>query len=206
MSNPGLQIPDTMGVEGVFIGQQKQQEIRNKWYTSTAVEQEVSSWGFPPLGHPGVHMPIITPDLLSGPDTNRYTEVYQQVSAWLSYAENQQARLKARILEVKNEMGRVEIEIKNAALHIAKQQREKRPSKEILDGLYKANDRWQDLLLELQREEQKKLHMDSHVARLERDWKLLSRQIEIRKEETTANRVGNNMGYRGTPAPGMYQR
>lgn len=206
--NPGLHIPETMGVGELSLGQQEQHQIHSRWYTSQMVEDELTSWGFAPLSHPGITYPTITPELLSGPDGHRYTQAYQQVSAWLSYSMNLKSRIQSRILEINNEMGRIELEIKKFSIQAAKDRGDKKPTKDLLEDLCMAHPRWEQLLLEKQMCEQRKLGLDSHVARQERDYKLLSRQIEIRKEDRNSGNIGNNLGHRGSPQqghpPGMY--
>jgi hypothetical protein len=201
----GLNIPDSMGVDGAHLGAQEAREINEKWTTFYGVEQELASWGFKALGQPQVSYPHITPDILSGADTVRYTEVYQQVSEWYAYTSNVFHRIKARSLEISNEMSRVKLKIKNGVLKAAKEAKEKKPAQAIIDDICESHPRYEELLLEKQRVDQQKFSLQSHLERAERDWKLISRQIEIRKEEHNSRTVGNNMGYRGTPAgTGMY--
>jgi hypothetical protein len=195
----GLNIPETMGLSGLALGQQQQEEIHQRWSTSYQVMSEVTSWGFPQLAAPPCRCPPLTAEILNSSDTKQYTEVYSQLLAWHHYADNILAWINAELLELANEMKRVELEIKDEAIRLHKASQQKKPPKSSLDDLYKKHPRWVELNLREQVSKQRKFFMGSHVERLERDLALISRQVEIRKEDILGQRINNNM-----PGRGMY--
>ena len=198
----GLNIRGAMGIESLALGSEQQHRIRAQWNTFPSIEQRMKEWGFEAMAKPLCTYPVITPDLLSGTDTRRYTEVYHQVSEWLAYGANMMSRLKAQLIGINNEMSVVELEIKKAAIQVAKDRGEKKPTAQALNDLYKSHPRWLELLREQQVVEQEKLILQSFVTTYENDSKRLSRQIELRKEDTRSRGTGHNMGYRGSDGYG----
>lgn len=182
----GLRIPSIVGP-----GAEEEEGTHNKWDTFDDVELEMTMMGFPPVPMPSYTCPELTSDMLTTANSKKYTETYQQMESWFNYAANTLARMKALQLQIANEMNKIGRLVKEGA---PVDDKGKKPSVGTLIDMVENHPRYEELKLEDQKWEQKKQILQSHVVRLEKDLKLLSRQVEIRRQE-------NDMGNRGSGRP-----
>lgn len=196
---PSLQVPDAMGIPSLSVGAEEQQQIAERWTTFARAEAELAAWGFEPEARPLCTRPRVTADDLNTPDSRQYTTLYVQVEAWHTYAINAHARLKGVLLETQNQLKDLEVEIKSAAVREAAARKEKKPAKDILDNLPKTHPRWKELTAYAQELRQKDMLMTSYVDSISRDLALVSRQVEIRKQDFEKFGGGQSM-----PSRGMY--
>ena len=171
----GLRLPDALGP-----GEQQEHGVQNVWDTFDEVELEMTRMGFPPIPMPNFGCPELTADLLTTPNASQYTTAYQQMEGWHNYAINTLARMKALQLQIANEMSKIERLVKDGAKPTP-------PAKKLtvdqLKDMVENHPRYEELKIEDQEWEQKKIILQSHCTRLEKDLKLLSRQVEIRRQD-----------------------
>lgn len=194
--NSGLSLPDTMGVSGLVVGAQRQQEIHLQHSTTEDIIQQLTHWGYPVGTTPTYTCPSVTPDMLANMDNKNYTEVYAKHVEWLNYTENVYARVKCKHRDIDAELRTLDTEIRKEASAAAG----KKPSKDALDVLVKAHPRYQAVLLDQQKVRNQEELLEAHVNRLTRMEKLISRSIELRKETLEGNRIAGNIQNR-SPAP-----
>lgn len=198
----GLTLPDSVG-----LSEKIAQELHNVWDTFDAVEVVLTKQGFMPLEKPGHTRPTLSPGTLERTNSTQFTEIYEKFTAWYSYAANLLARIKGGISQIDNEMDILAVKLKYATIEVSRKAGQKRPAKEILEDQVKMDPHYQELMLEKQKLDQQRLIMDSHVESLYRDWRVISRQVEIRRQEIEQNQgrpyVGVNPPSGMTP-PGRF--
>lgn len=185
----GLNIPVSVG-----IPEDEQKQIAAKWDTLESVVDAMNRWGFPEATDPQVPYPQITPELLSTSDLKMYTVLYTSQLRWFNYAAKLLARVEAELLQVTNEMtdigARTKQQFRSANQGMAK--KDQVSETEIKDQLL-THPRFSSLKLRQQELEQFKIELKASVEELESGMKVISRQVEIRKEEANAGRNDNNM-------------
>jgi hypothetical protein len=185
----GLFLPDAVGP-----GQTKEEFIHSKWDTFDEMELILAQAGFAPVEKPIFSQPRLTTEVLTTPDSHRYSEIYLQIEAWHNYAYNYKSRLQALQVGFENEMNEIERDVRTTAMAAT---RAKKLSAIALKDTVEANPRYGELKIEHQKLEQQRLLMQSHVDSLERDLKLVSRQVEIRRQDIDAGRIGGGVATRG---------
>jgi hypothetical protein len=166
------------------------------------MELTLTRMGFPPVEQPSHSRPVLTPEILTTPDSRQYTEVYWRLEAWHDYAFNTMARIKAILVQVANEKNQIERSIrKDAAQPSADGEAKEKLSKQEMDDLIAEHPRYHELSYEEQKLEQQKILLQSHVESLERDLKLVSRQVEIRRQDIDQGKRATNL-----PSHGRYGR
>ena len=193
----GLTTPDVVGPSA-----SQEEDIHELWSTFEEIELMMTKSGFDVINKPQVSCPEITAELLTTSNTNLYTEAYAAIQAWYNYAYHTMSRLDAKLIEVDNERGDIDRSLREQAqgTKITGANGKLRQMKaEEVKTMIASNPRVRELTLENQRLNQQKMLLDGHLKKLGRDLKLMSRQIEIRKEDKDGWRGGNNMGARATP-------
>jgi hypothetical protein len=185
----GLQLPPTVGP-----GFEIESQIEASWNTFEDMELALSQMGFPPVEKPNFNIPQLTPEVLTSPDSKKYTEIYWQIEAWHTYAFNTMARIKAILVQIVNEQNKIERVIrKEEAQPNADGSSKPKQTKTQLDDLIANTPRYEELTYEKQKLDQQKQLMQSYVDSLDRDLKLVSRQVEIRRQDIDHGRRATNL-------------
>lgn len=179
----GLRLPDAVGP-----GEQDLGAISRIWDTFDEMELEVTKMGFPPVPKPAYQCPELTADMLTTASAADYTSTYQRMESWHNYAHNTLARIKALQLGIANEMNKLGRLVRDGA---PKDDKGKKLPAGTLTDMVENHPRYEELKLLDQEWEQKKIMLQSHVVRLEKDLKLMSRQVEIRRQDTEAGTQGS---------------
>ena len=191
----GLHLPD--GALGVSASEQ--QAIRAKWNTLEEIEEELAGKGLvamerPPFEYPGA----VTPDQLTTQNNQEYSTLYAQHLGWYNFVALTLARVKAMLLQINNEMDDIEVrirkELKDQNKRLAKDERFN--EKDISDSV-SSDQRYKELTLEKQRFDQKKLEYDAYLDNMDRNLKVISRQVEIRRLEHEGGKIEGAMPFRG---------
>lgn len=190
----GLALPDFIGINDTEL-----EELKEKHDTFDEVELTMTRLGFNPKEKPRYQCPELTPEILATVNMQQYSSTYTQFNSWHSYAHNVLARLKAHRLGIEHEMSSIGRHIRMSA-HKNKGAG-KGPSKDYLADLVESNPRYAQLSLEKQKLDQQVTLTESNVDSLERDLRLISRQVELLRMEHDAGMVGSNLPQRGR-APG----
>lgn len=188
----GLQLPKELGISGKI-----QQEIHGEWDTFGVMQDDLEQRGFGPVGKPDFQRPVLTPDILATINGSGISELYTKVSAWQAYANDLFSRIRGGITQVQNEMHYLSIELRGGLIRARSNAKEKKPTKDDIQAAIELNPRYKELVLELQKLEQQRFIMEGHVDSLNRMLRVVSRQIELRRQELEGN-VGGR-GYADHP-------
>lgn len=185
----GLRLPNTAGPSDADTV-----EIYQRWNTQPEIEAELAREGFVPLNQPGFVFPIITAELLTSPDNKQYTEMYQCSVAWADYARDKLARTQMTILQQKNTRNEIERMLRRGLLDSVGNA--KKPTLKEQQDYFDADPVYANLSLQLQVQEQKELVYASELQRYQDQVKLLSRNVEIRRENWGAGTSNAGQPYR----------
>lgn len=195
MTDEGLKLPNTLGAPERTPVNKK---IHDHWQTFNEVEQELKAKGFidaprPDILEQGSSFPSLTTAQLTQTPNKEYTALHATYLEWFRYTAEEYARLRALLLETRNEMEDIELGLKREL----RNQPGKKPSAEEIDIAVGLHGRYRDLKVLLQRAEQAKLLMETKVDYLERSLRVISRQVELRKIDAGQGGVQDNMPGRG---------
>lgn len=188
-STGGLSLPTNVG-----MGQSAEQQIHKEWDTLESVETKLAMEGFTPMSTPEFPCPQIDEHALTTADNTSYTTTYAHQLSWFNYAGQALARATAEILQVQNEMTRIEATMRRGFKLGGKKMSAQEISDEIL-----LDPRYTELKHREQILKQYKVELDAYYEGIERGLKVISRQVEIRKQEIEQNRV--NIPGRGYAVP-----
>jgi hypothetical protein len=187
----GLHLPKDIGVSD-----SEAQTIAHRWSTIGAVDARLKKFGIHDNMEPDIICPIVSAEELTNPDIQRYTVVYAAQLRWYNYAVRLHADIKAVLLGVENEMADIESakRIHFRQLDEGKKDKDKMSATEMKD-LILQDPRYRELRLEEQHLSQQHLKMSAWVESLDRNLKVVSRQIENRRAEASGgSREGNMPG------------
>lgn len=187
----GLYIPP-----GVGPGEQEISSMSNEWDTYDMSEAYLIDKSIYEVDMPRHERPSITLEVLASPNSKSYTELYLKIEAWHNYVCNVMAEIKARMVGYENEQDDIALHIRNDFARAASSGTKKTSVATINDAI-ESNPRFRELKLEIQKWEQRKILLSARLNSLEHDLKLVSRQVEIRRQDIDAGRVGGNMPGRG---------
>lgn len=186
MPKQSLAIPETAVLSDAEIDQ-----IHAEHDTFDQIEAELCFMGFKPLERPQIDCPVLTPDLLSTVDLKEYTIVFSKFNSWYNYAHNTLARLKAQLIGIEAEKGKLGRRLKSEYYKV-----DRSYTKEALNNVVESHPRIEELSLEAQKLEQWIVLTTSQSEGLERDLRTISRQIELIKLDIEKTRGDHNMPYR----------
>jgi len=193
----GFTAPDIVGPSA-----EQEKDIHDEWDTFDQIELKMTQMGFDVIDKPQVSCPEITTELLTTANGHAYTEAYAAVQAWYNYAYHTMSRLDAMLIQVENERGDIDQSLRDDAQNTkvtGSSGRLRAMKPEEIKGMIAGNPRYRELIMEKQLLDQQKLLLDGHLKRFGRGLKLLSRQIELRKEDRGYTHGNNNLGARATP-------
>ena len=165
------------------LGITAEQEVHSVWDTLEDVMTVAMKEGFFPMNRPNYACPELDPNSLVNATSEQFAVLCAQLESWQSYVSSTLAAIEGAILQADNEMDIISTDIRNAVRQQAQEAKEKKPAEKVIDDMVKANPRYRQLMHEHQQHKQKKLLMDSHLSRLSRSLRILSRFVEVRKLE-----------------------
>lgn len=190
MTDEGLKLPNTLGAPERTPVNKK---THDRWSTFDDVDAELQAKGFIDCPRPDNQLPNLTAKQLTETPNKEYTALHATYLEWFRYTAEDFSRLRALMLQTKNEMEDIELETKREL----RTQPGKKPTEEEIDIAVGLHSRYRELKVLLQRAEQAKLMMDTKVDYLERSLRVISRQIELRKIDAGQGGVNDNMPGRG---------
>jgi hypothetical protein len=195
MRQPGLLLPPVIA----DLGSEQEQQIQQNWETIDNVELDVSRAGISPIPKPQHMCPSLTHEMLMATANDKYTENMLMIKAWKDYVEERYGRIKARQLEVENEMAEI---ARGIRLSIMSQQTDKKTKdpgyakKDRIPDLIASNPRYVDLKLKLQTLKQEELVLEPRLSALSGDLRIISRTVELRRQEWEEGRSNMNQPLR----------
>lgn len=189
-------------IQGLNLDLSKEQDITkpitvSDWETYDDVITELSMHGIGDIVHPPNVVegsPRVTAEILAGLDPKEHGEWMAKFVVWQNYMTTVAAHLEAQIKQVKNIIEKIE--------------REGRASLKEMAGTYKMTQREiQDRIeqmpehesrrITLQKLEQQMGFVSANLSNLKITIQAMSRNIELRKLDPEAQRLVNNLPYRG---------
>jgi len=190
MEETGLRLPPTLGV-----GQAQKTSIIEAWSTYKDVETDVTS-RIADAKLPTREYEEVSADTLSNPDSREYTENYAFYLGWFSYANEELAKVEARVLQYENIVEQVTAETRVQLRERAKVLGTKYTVEEMKD-LLALTPEYKEALRELQVSQQERLLLKAKVERMDRSLRVISRQVELRKLDWETSQTGHNLQNRG---------
>jgi hypothetical protein len=188
-------------------GKTKGAEIHEQWATYDRIFEQLEKQGFKMPGQPDFPPPEIAASDLLTEDNTHFTTMYAQILSWHNYAKTAYALVRANLLQIENEMEFIAATTRKECKEFNKtvKKGEGYSSTDIEDEIT-VNAVHKKLKIEAQKWEQKKLILDSIVDNLERTMRVISRQVEINRQEIEGEHIKNNMGGRGHQPPRGFSR
>ena len=188
----GLRLPKVVGA-----GLAKENATHQRWGTLDRVHDRLAEWKVPEGVEPSIECPQLTAELLLTPDPKVYTTAFSHIRWWYGYANRLLARANAELLQIDNEMEDLQAELlkkfKEQNANLPKPQ--KMSAKEI-DAEVVTDLRYREVKLAQQEVMQTKILLAAWVDDLDRALKLISRQVELRKEDNEAAKREQGMPVR----------
>lgn len=187
----GLTVPTNISLSRTEVN-----ALLERFATLSEVEKVLAERGFPTQSdRPVYSIPVITAEVLNDIDSRAYNEVYAQQLGWYNYITPLYADAKAALLQAQNQLDLVEASVTKRIMEVnkTKTKTEKLTAAEVkvevaVDPIY------QDALLEVQHRKQHELKLGAFVDIVERNMRVVSRVIEMKKIEFDSNNRESNMG------------
>lgn len=186
----GLHVSGLMG-----LPESEAKKATHRWDTLEKVVDTINKWGFDDAIEPKVKCPVVTAEILLTGDLNAYTTAYSSLLVWTNYANKLNARIIAELLQLENEMGDIAAETRKR-LRKENQGKTKKDgglSEQAIDDEIQTDDKYRILKIRAQEMRQFKAEMDVRCDEMRRSLQVVSRNIEVRKEEMGAGRQEGNM-------------
>ena len=189
----GLRIPTSLGAP-----QSKLDVIAETFATQRVIEEDLKKMGVVDQTKPDFELPRVTPESLTTLNSKEYTELYARQLAWFNYLTPLAASIEVGLLESRNTFDLTEAAIKDGLYEQNKllPKTEKLTSDELKNKVL-VHPSYQEALLQVQRMTQYKLRMKAMLEIADRNMIVISRQVEIRRQELEGGLHEGNMPRRG---------
>ena len=199
--NGGLVISQNVGAGETLV-----RGTKARWDTLEAVEAHLRELKVPDLKEPTVEPPDVTAEHLLTPDTKEYTVMFANTRIWYGYSTRLLARTNAALLEVGNQLTNLEAALRKKLREPEKGTKKgERMSAEQIGDEVSTDPDWQELKLREQKLKQYKLELSAWNDDLDRQLRLVSRQVEVRREDFQGGRNEQNMAGRQKGTFGGYR-
>lgn len=200
----GLQLGDEV-ITGV--GESEAAAIHQQWESYPEVLRYLEEkLALVTPAEPEFACPVLKVEDLTTSDSKAYTETYLQRVAWYSFYSERKAEHDAIVLEIDAEMMVIETRIRTGMRKASTRKTRggdpKPPSEGEMEDAINTDTRYLELKQKQVVHRQILKRLNARVDTLDREIKLTSRQVEIRRQEFEAG--GRSPGLRGQPpSPGM---
>ena len=190
------------------VGESAAKKIEQEWDSFPGVMQYLETQlALVPAAEPEFACPILKVEDLTTTDGKAYTEVYMQKVAWYGFYTEHKAKHDAIVLEIEAKMGVIETRIrrdmrKNHKVTTGKGEA-KAPPENLMQESVDSDPHYLDLKKKLVTHKQTLKLLNARVENLDREIKLMSRQVEIRRQELDNHRSPGAVRGNGPPPPGM---
>jgi hypothetical protein len=200
----GLYVPPGMD----SVGEQAEENIHKRWEYSEEVSDYLENeLGISPPSEPQFACPTLSSEDLTNPDSTAYSTRYAEFMAWYTYLTEVLSRHESKLLEYEYEMEDIASNIRESlrknSTRKTKDGETKAPSAGEMEDRIQVNPRFIEL-------KQRKLRSTEIIKRLSakteglyRQIQLLSRQVEIRRQNFDGNNRGGTVQGRGGLPYGM---
>lgn len=200
----GLKLPPLAGV-----GASEESNIHRRWDMADDVTKYLEmELGMAPPREPDYACPELRVEDLTNPDSKAYTEFYAKLTAWYGYLSEKKAEHDAVVIEIVAEMEDIETTVrdimrKNNSRKTRSGETKNPTGKEMEDAVNR-HPRYLELKQEHVRRQEILARLNARIDRLDRELRLTSRQVEIKRLDfETTNRGSRIGGQGGMPAPGF---
>lgn len=195
-----------IGGQIASVGASEAQQIHEQWTTYPGVKDYLETHlALTVPNEPDFACPPLRVEDLTTPDNKAYTEAYAQRVAWFGFFSERKAEHDAIVLELEAEMGIIETRIRNnmrkGSLKKTRTGETKAPPAQEMDDAINLDTRYLELKHKLLVQKQVLKRLNARVETLDREIRLTSRQVEIRRQDIDAQ--GRSPTARGLPPPGM---
>lgn len=209
----GLAIPPEVALG---LGRDAEAEEHRRWDTFDASMAYLESMGLHAPQQPEYHIPRVTSEELLTENRTQFTVLYAKVLNWHGYVATMQAEITGMLLGVTNELALLSARLRRKFFidNRARTKDKKWVAAEIDDAVT-TYPRVQELMLEAQSLKQRKFVLDARLDSLDKTLRVVSRQVEIARQERegaagesgVARRAHDSpqRGMRG-PSPGFPER
>lgn len=191
---PGLALPTVVGPS-----QGEEQAIEARWDTYKRAEAELAQEGVFPEQQPNFVFPDLTRELLTSHDNSGYADACRCANAWLDYVADRIADTENRLAQLMGQHIDVQEVIREKILQ-AVPIGKKLPTKAEQENIIKSSPRYRELATEMQLLQQKNRKYKVKADKYDRAIKLLSRNVEIRRQSWEGGR--SQAGGRPGTVPG----
>lgn len=188
------------------VGESEAQEIHREWSSYPLVLQYLTEQlALVQPAEPEFACPTLKVEDLTTTDNKAYTETYVQRVAWFGFYSERKAEHDAIVLEVEAEMNIIETRIRNqlrkTSKKVTRSGESKAPPAQEMEDLINSDGRYLELKQKLVFHRQILKRLNARVETLDREIRLTSRQVEIRRQDLDNSRGGS--GSVRAPGPGM---
>ncbi len=189
------------------VGESVAQEIEQEWESFPDVMQYLEEkLALVPAREPEFALPPLKVEDLTTPDSKAYTEAYAQRVAWFGFFLEHKAKHDAIVLELEAKMSvietRIRTDMRKNNKRVTKDGSAKEPSTAAMEDAVNGDPHYLDLKKKLVTHKQALKLLNARCENLDREIKLTSRQVEIRRQEFDNSTRSPSL--RGQlPAPGM---
>lgn len=190
----------------VGVGESEADQIHNEWSSYDIVKEYLeTSLAFVSPPEPEFACPPLRVEDLTTTDNKAYTETYARRVAWFGFYSEKKAEHDAIVLEIDAEMNvietRIRTQLRKTSNKTTASGEPKAPPAQAMEDAINSDVRYLELKKKKVFHGQVLKRLNARVETLDREIRLTSRQVEIRRQE-----LGFNGGTPGTvrqPAPGM---
>lgn len=171
--------------------------IEEFWSTYSSVTEELSQQGVVIPPRPEFDIPVVTADLLTTLDDKEYTRVFAEKSQWSGYVQMLLAHYEAQLADIAATTKHTAAAIRASAVESAAAAGEKKLTPSELKDVVQLDPNWLRAERWRIRTQSMRNITDNKLKTLKSDVQLISRQVEIRRQEKEQFRIENNMPTRG---------
>lgn len=189
------------------VGESTAKKIEQEWESFPGVMKYLETHlALVPQAEPEFSCPILKLEDLTTTDSKAYTEAYMQRVAWYGFYTEHKAKHDAIVLEIEAKMSVIETRIRRDmrknSKRVTKDGSSKAPPENEMQEAVDSDPHYLDLKKKLVTHKQTLKLLNARVENLDREIKLTSRQVEIRRQEIDNSRSPGTV--RGNiPPPGM---
>lgn len=201
-------------IEGTIagIGASEAATINTEWNSYTdAIRYLEDQLGMAPLKEPEFPYPSLRVEDLTTTDNKAYTEAYMHRVAWFGFLSEQKAKHDAVRLELEAKMSMIETrirqEMRKHSRKVTRAGETKAPPAQEMEDAINSDHHYIELKKKLVLHEQVLKLLNSRVETADREIRLTSRQVEIRRQDfDNASRGNASIRQPGMRQPGSYGR
>ncbi len=180
----------------------QEEAIHREWDSYDRVYGELIALGITFPEAPKEARITLTERALSTEHNDEITMMTARANAWFGYLKSLYAQIRSQLLQRENEKDFLTSETRSQIRKDIKDGIAPKLSKEEVEDEVNLNPRIRTLTLEMQALMQKKMMVESLMDTEERNIRVLSRQVEVNRQELESESIKNNIQSRPGTGPG----